>query len=104
MRDFLQLPTSLFKDRVQFSFIQQLFTGVPPANEAPVTLTGSPFTYNATRKGFAIVQGGTVSMVQFNRTSANYNTGQTQGVFPLSAGDSLIITYSGAPAVTFVPT
>lgn len=89
--------------KVWYFFFKSLYTGASPGPEGPVTLTGSPFTYSATQRGFLIVQGGTVSLVQFSRGSTNYTTGQTQGCFPVSAGDRLIINYSVAPTVTFVP-
>jgi len=88
-----------------FNFFANTFKGKPPASENAVTPTSSPFTYTAQNKGFLIVQGGTVSLIQFSRgLVANHTTGQTQGCLPLSQGDSLIITYSSAPNLTWVPT
>lgn len=89
--------------RPWFVFLSNLFTGKPPASENSVVTGTSPFTYTAARRGFLIVQGGTVSMVQWARGTTNHNTGQTQGTFPLSQGDSLVITYTGAPTLTFAP-
>ena len=90
--------------RAWFTHLANIFTGKPPQAEASVTLGTSPLTYIASRKGFLIIQGGTVSMVQWSRGGiANHNTGQTQGVFPLSQGDSLVITYTGTPTLTFAP-
>ena len=76
--------------------------GTPTSAEAAITVGPSPFTYQATKKGFVIVTGGTVSNIQFTRTGT-YSTGQTQGSFPLSLSDQLTVTYSGAPTMTFVP-
>lgn len=94
-------------DRTWYTFIQGMWKGQAPGTEAPVTLTPSPFIYTASRKGFAIVQGGTVSVVSWQGSARGsttpHNTGQTSGCFPLSQGDQLIITYSSAPNVTFVP-
>jgi len=87
-----------------YNFFANTFKGKPPDSENAVTPTGSPFTYTAGNKGFLIVQGGTVSLIQFSRgLVANHTTGQTQGAIPLSQGDSLIITYSSAPNLTWVP-
>lgn len=90
--------------KVWYAFLSGLYRGIPPAAESAVTVGTSPFIYKAPQKGFAIVQGGTLSMVSYTRNgSTNYNTGATQGCFPLSAGDSLIVTFSVAPTITFVP-
>jgi hypothetical protein len=77
--------------------------GTPPSAETQITPTGSPFAYQAPKKGFLIISGGTVSLVQFTRVGT-YNTGQTTGMFPVDLGDTITVTYSGAPTVTFVPT
>ena len=75
--------------------------GTPPSSETKVVLTGSPFSYTAPSKGYLIIQGGSVSAVHITRV-ANWNTGQTQGLFPVSKNDMLIITYTGGgPYVTF---
>jgi hypothetical protein len=89
--------------RAWYQFFQQLWKGTPPGSEAAITVEASPFKYTAAQRGFVIVNGGTVILVQFNRTTTNYVTGQTAGCFPLSAGDSLIVTYTGVPTMTFVP-
>ena len=83
-------------------WIQATEQGVPPGAEMPITVGASPFTYTAGQKGFVIVSGGTVSAVHFVRT-ASYSVGVTHGAFPLSAGDQLVVTYSGKPTMTFVP-
>lgn len=90
--------------RTWYQFMVDVWKGKPPASEGSVIPTSSPFTYTAQTKGFLIVQGGTVSLVQFSRNgTTNYSTGQTQGTFPLSQGDSLIVTYSVTPILTWVP-
>lgn len=88
-----------------YFFWAGLWRGLAPEAEAAVTLTGSPFTYSAPRGGFVIVNGGTVTAIEFSRDGTNfYNTGETAGVFPVCAVDRLRITYAVAPTVTFVPT
>ena len=89
--------------RAWFQFFQQLWKGTPPGSEVPVTASASPFKYTAPNRGFLIISGGTVTLVQFARSTTNYTTGQTSGCFPVSAGDSVIVTYSSAPLLTFVP-
>src|ERR1700734_3988179 len=41
--------------------------GPPPSNEAGITVTASPFSYQAPSRGFVIIHGGTVSQIQFTR-------------------------------------
>lgn len=111
MSDFLTLPNyrQAIVDKGQtsspwYKFFSALFNGKPPSAESSVTVTASPFIYTGTQGGFVIVQGGTVSLIQWSRGGVtNHTTGQTQGCFPLSQGDSLIITYSATPSVVFVP-
>ena len=87
-----------------YFFFQALWKGLPQALEVPVVPGPTPFTYTAPTRGFLIVQGGTISLVQFSRDgSTNYSVGTTAGSFPLSQGDQLIINYSVAPTLTFVP-
>lgn len=87
-----------------YRFFTDLDIGTPPAAEATIVITASPFTYVAPRGGSVIVSGGTVSQIQFARTKgAPYVTGQTAGMFSVGFGDMLIVTYSGVPTMTFVP-
>lgn len=90
--------------RVWYQFMTDIWHGKPSGDVSPLTTVSSPLRYQATTRGFMIVQGGTVSLIQFTRDGiTNYNTGQTSGLFPLSQGDSLIVFYSSAPAFTWVP-
>ncbi|MDE2098334.1 MAG: hypothetical protein KGL39_13860 [Patescibacteria group bacterium] len=91
-------------ERTWYQFLSDVWKGKPAAGVSALTATSSPFRYQADSKGFMLVQGGTVILVQFSRDgNINYNTGQTQGVFPLAQGDTLIVTYSATPAVTWIP-
>lgn len=90
--------------RVWYFFFQGLWKGAPPSAESLITPSASPFTYIAPSRGFLIVSGGTVVAVQYSRDGlSNYLTGQTSGCFPLSQGDRLIVIYSAAPTLTWVP-
>ena len=71
-----------------YRYFQNIYKGLPPSSESTLTLGASPWTYNAPAKGFVIIRGGT----------------QTQGIFPLSQGDTLTITYSVVPNIVWVPT
>lgn len=85
-----------------YRFFQASYQGQAPSNESPVTLGASPFPYTAPSRGFVILSGGSVSAVQFTR-SVTTLTGQTAGIFPLSQGDVLTVTYASLPNMTFVP-
>lgn len=87
-----------------YSFWSGIQTGQATGPISPVAPSVSPYSYKASQGGTLIIQGGTVSLVSLSRDGVtNFNTGQTQGLFPLSQGDTLIINYSAAPNLTFVP-
>jgi hypothetical protein len=90
-------------DASWYRYFQDLERGIPGANELAIIVGASPFMYPAPRGGFIIINGGTVSKVEFTRT-LTYNTGQTQGCFPVSLGDQLTVSWSVKPTMTFVPT
>jgi len=99
-----RLETKGNTTRGWYSLFAGLWSGQPTAPASAVTLGSSPFSYQAPSGGTLIIQGGTVSMVSFTRDGiTNFNTGQTQGMFPLSQRDTLIMTYTGTPTLTFVP-
>jgi hypothetical protein len=87
-----------------YRFFQAVDQAYPPAAEYSIRVTASPFTFTTTQHGgFVIMSGGSVSSVKFVRMNS-YVTGQTSGIFPMSFGDSLIVTYSMVPTMIFVPT
>ncbi len=87
-----------------YFFWTGLWRGLAPEIETAVTPDGSPFTYNAPRRGSLIVSGGTVSLIRFSRDGSTfYDVGATAGMFALSAADRLEVTYTVAPTLTFVP-
>lgn len=78
---------------------------VPPNDPAPVPLSGSPLVYsNTTERPIDImISGGGVIKVEFQRnTGPKYNTGSYYGMFGLSPGDALTITYAGTPTITAI--
>ena len=87
----------------------QAFTGIingQPTGFVSVQKVGpSPWTFTAPAGGTLILNGGTTTQVQVSRDQQTFFvTGQTSGMFPVSQGDSLVITYSvGPPTATFVP-
>lgn len=99
-----QLTPGSHNNQPWYRWFQDTELGTPPGVETPVVPNGSPFVYTAGRKGFLIVNGGTVSAIGFNRSGTFYTTGQTIGTFTLSKNDQLKVTYSGKPQMIFVPT
>lgn len=88
-----------------YRFFSGLFTGLAPAAEVPTVPGVSPWTYVAPVRGFLIVSGGTVSLVQFSRDGVNfYSYGVVAGPMPLNGADLIRITYTVPPTLTFVPT
>lgn len=72
----------------------------------PITVTASPFKYTAVTGGDTrvIVTGGTVSSINFTRDNGTTLIAvPTSGMFDLSQGDALIVTYTAAPVMTAVP-
>lgn len=68
-----------------------------------ITVSASPFAYTALAEGTATVSGGTVSAISITRGATVVPTGVTAGVFPLSQGDIITVTYSGLPTMNFIP-
>ena len=92
-------------DSTWYRYFQAGETGQPPSAEIAVTLTASPFIYQAPKKGYLVISGGTVTSIMISRTPPTYYlTGQTSGVIPVAQGDTVKITYTAAPTVTFFTT
>ena len=77
----------------------------PPNDPATVPLTGSPLVYSNTtqRPVDVMISGGGMIKVEFQRgTGTKYNTGSYYGMFGLSPGDALTMTYIGTPIITAI--
>jgi hypothetical protein len=83
-------------------WFQAVQLGTPPAAEIPITVGRSPFDFIANQGGFVLVRAGSVSSIHFFRTS-DHLTGLVAGIFPMSNGDQLTVTYSVKPIMVFVP-
>ena len=71
-----------------------------------ITPGASPYAYHNTGATPVdiIVSGGTISAIDFSRDgSTYYTTGLTSGMFYLSGGDYLKVTYTVVPTMTKVP-
>lgn len=68
-----------------------------------ITVGGSPFTYTASFAGTVVVTGAVTSLT-FKRQGTSVALGLTDGVFPLSRADQLVVAYSSTtPVMTFIP-
>ena len=67
-----------------------------------ISVGASPFTYTARTIGHVFVAGGTVSDISLVR-SGTALTVPTDTFIPVAANDSVTVTYSGLPDMTFVP-
>lgn len=84
----------------------QRFFNALVAAAAPIQTivpTASPYTFTASAYGSLAISGGTVSAVSLSRSGTTAATGITAGLIPMANGDSVTITYSGAPTLAFVP-
>jgi hypothetical protein len=79
--------------------------GGPGAQLAPVAVAvgNSPYLYETDINGTLVIEGGTVLEISIIRSNQNILTGMTQGAIPMVRGDTVAITYSGAPSATFLP-
>lgn len=69
-----------------------------------ITPGASPFAYTALAEGSVTVAGGTVSAISITRGATVVPTGATAGIFPLSQGDIITVTYSVVPTtMNFIP-
>jgi predicted Rossmann-fold nucleotide-binding protein len=69
---------------------------------AAVAVGASPFDYKVPGTGAVIVTGGTVTALSYGRNGTFTALGVIVGIIPLSKGDTLRITYTVLPTVTFV--
>ena len=70
-----------------------------------ITPSGSPYSYtNSTDNDKdVIVRGGTVTSIEIGRGGSYESIGVTAGMFGLSPGDVLRVTYAVAPTMRLVP-
>ena len=76
------------------------------AGAAPITPTGSPFTWQNTNPYpvAVIISAGTVTTVEFSRDGVTFfAVGLLAGQYHLSPGDRIRVTYAVAPTMTMVP-
>ena len=82
-------------------FFNALVSAAAPIES--VTVTASPFAYRAGSAGSVAVSGGTVSSITLTRGTTTTASLGTSGTFPVANGDTVTVTYSGLPTVSFIP-
>lgn len=79
----------------------------PPNNSSgpavTVTPTGSPFTYTAPSNGAILLNGGTLSTMQYKRGSTTSLLGLGTSQIVVAAGDQVTFSYLTPPTITFIP-
>ena len=89
-----------------FNDVQAFINGDALPKPAAVTVSASPFVYkyNGANAASLIVSGGTVSAIALSRDlgTTYYSLGQTSGMFQISPGDWIQVTYTVAPTMTTV--
>lgn len=75
-----------------------------PSQDAPaaITVSASPFSYKAPGSGVVVITGGTVSLIEYGRGAVFTTSGLTTGLVPISRGDTVRVTYTVAPTMTFI--
>jgi hypothetical protein len=87
---------------VWYQFLARLAQLTPSSPFSTPTVEASPWTYTAGTIGDLFVTGGTVSAIVLSRSGASV-TVLTNRFIPMAANDTVTITYTVLPTVTFVP-
>jgi hypothetical protein len=74
----------------------------PPAAVSAVAVSASPTSFTASERGSVVISGGTISAVSLTRAGTVVNFGTTRSI-PVANGDVVIVTYSVAPTISFLP-
>lgn len=92
--------TAIIAAMVAPYYLANAAPGAAIVAEAPAA---SPYTFTATQAGALAVSGGTVSAIALMRGSTSVSLGAIAGFFAVRAEDQIIVTYTVAPTVNFVP-
>lgn len=69
----------------------------------PVTVGASPYSYIASRDGYLAVTGGTVTKQEYGRTAVFTDVGLLTSMLPILQGDTMRVSYTATPTITFIP-
>lgn len=87
---------------VWYQFLTRLAQLSAETPMAPVSAGASPFTFRAGTIGHMFVTAGTVSSIVLTRSGTSIVCQKDQFI-PMAANDTVTVTYSVAPTMTFVP-
>lgn len=95
-------PQSGVWENAWYMFIVRLAQLSPERPIAPITVGASPFVYTASTIGNIFISGGTVSAIVLGRSGVNLICPENTFI-PVAANDTVTVTYSLLPTMTFVP-
>lgn len=75
----------------------------PASAIVPVSVFGSPFTFDAPQNGTVVLTGGAGVGLHLIRGRVSISLDPSGGMIPLDQGDALSVSYSMAPTLFFVP-
>lgn len=83
----------------------RFFTGLiaPERKFRALPVPASPGTVTSPDNGNLLISAGTVSSIKLRRGGVLLTLPGTSGLYPVSDGDEIVVTYTVAPAVTFIP-
>lgn len=68
-----------------------------------ISVGASPYLYVASRDGFLALTGGTVTKQEYGRLATFTDVGLLTSMLPVLAGDTIRVTYTALPTMTFIP-
>lgn len=86
------------------AYLQQ-FTIAPPAF-LDITVSGSPFAYEAKEPGNLFISGGTVSNISLTRGADTIIVAPSTAnprMIPVAVNDTVTVTYTVIPTIKFIP-
>lgn len=80
---------------------QQVLGNGQSSSVIPLTVTGSPFTYQPTSDGIVTVEGGTVTEIKVSRSGVTTTLNVLRGQIALKKLDAITVTYAynGGPGI-----
>ncbi len=75
----------------------------PGQAPSAISVGASPWTFQATSNGFLVIDGGTVSNVEYQRAGVQAQIGSGPELIPMRANDLVVVTYSAAPSAVWFP-